>query len=90
MGYVIIDHSASLPSVQRQYGKIVEYDTVQCKHCTGVIKVIHRQQTGLWCRTCGGPVHDNKACGARCEPFFRKIEQQLRREKLLIALGVEK
>lgn len=95
MGYVIVDHSASLPSIQRQYGKIKEYDTVQCRHCTGAIKVEKRQHTGLWCQKCAGPVHDNKECGSRCLPYQKEmdkfldaIRKRLSREKFIETLGI--
>ena len=63
MGYVIVDHTQSLPSVKKQYGGgLIEYDTVQCKHCGGVLKVEHRQHTGLYCMSCAGPIHDRPEC----------------------------
>ena len=89
MGYVIVDHSASIPSIQRQYGgKVIEYDSFQCKHCGGVGKVLHRQHTGLYCMPCGGPVHDRPQCATHREHFMQRIERQVARINFLAKLGI--
>jgi len=79
MGYLSIDDRAA-------GGKHTEYDTVSCKHCQAVIRVVHRQPQGAWCLQCQGPVCDTPACASRCVPFFLKIEAAQARERLWAAV----
>ncbi len=89
MGYVIVDHTQSLPSVKKQYGGgLIEYDTVQCKHCGGVLKVEHRQHTGLYCMPCGGPVHDRIECATHEGSWLQKLLKQIDRINFLARIGV--
>ena len=67
MGYVIVDNRAAGEG-------FIEYDTVQCQHCQGVIKKIKRRHTGLYCMPCGGPVHDTPYCASRCRSFKREFD----------------
>ena len=63
MGYIILDHSASDPIVQRKFGRVKEYDTVLCKHCEAIIYqpllssgpglIIKEQEEGAICQSCG-------------------------------------
>lgn len=79
MGYVIVDHRDSPPDVQRQMGRIREYDTLSCRHCQGIIPMAHRQAQGAYCMKCGGPVHDTPRCASRCIPWQRKLEEDIQR-----------
>lgn len=81
MGYVIIDNRAS-------GGTVEEYDTTWCRHCQGVLKILHRAAEGVFCTKCGGPVHDKPECASECRPFkkqvdnhIRKIDEQVRRQE---------
>ena len=33
MGYLVLDHRACDPAIQREYGRLKEFDTVHCQHC---------------------------------------------------------
>ena len=83
MGYVIVDHRAAPPAVQRQYGRVVEYDTAACKHCGAVIKIVRRQRQGEWCLRCGGPVclRCYHVAQRRHETFQQKIDAQVQRNE---------
>jgi len=79
VGYEVIDHRASPPSVQRKYGRVVERETRACCHCQAVVYAKTWREEGGFCHACFGPlcVH----CAARmavhgCENFKRKIDQQ--------------
>ena len=80
MGYLLVDDRAS-------GGMKREYDTVSCKHCQAVIKV--KRRSGNWCRNCAGPVCDNIACTRRCTPFFKKVEEKLKRQRLFKSMGLD-
>lgn len=69
-------------------GPLLEYDTVACKHCQAVIKVEHGAKDGAWCQLCFGPVCDTAACATKCVPFFKKIEEKLRRAAMLKSIGI--
>ncbi len=81
MGYLMIDDRAS-------GGEMKEYNTVSCRHCQGIIKVVKGQRQGAWCMNCSGPVHDRPGCASRCTPFFKKIEEKLARQRFLTQIGV--
>lgn len=84
MGHLLIDDRAS-------GGKLREYDTVSCKHCQAVIKIEIRPKTKMcqpWCDHCFGHVCNAKACASLCVPFFRKIDEKLRRQAYFRAIGL--
>ena len=84
MGHLLIDDRVS-------GGKLREYDTVSCKHCQAVIKVELKPKTkmsGPWCDLCFGPVCDTEVCASRCTPFFKKVEEKLRRQALFRSIGL--
>ena len=81
MGYLTVDHRGA-------GGKLEEYDTVSCKHCQTVIKVVRRQREGAWCMTCAGPVCFKCAETEECTPFMKKIERWQRRQKFYRNLGI--
>jgi len=84
MGHLLIDDRAS-------GGKLREYDTVSCKHCQAVIKMDLNPKTKVsqpWCDLCFGHVCNTKACASRCTPFFKKVEEQLRRQALFNSMGL--
>lgn len=83
MGYLMIDDRAA-------GGKLQEFDTVSCRHCQAVMKVVRGQPEGYYCTQCAGPICD--VCGSRsrgeCEPFMKKVEEKLRRQALFKAMGL--
>ena len=81
MGYLLIDDRAS-------GGLKQEFETVSCKHCQAVVKVMRRQKSGYWCRHCSGPVCALRECRERCSPFFKKIEEKLRRQAMFKSMGL--
>ena len=88
MGYILIDHRASDPAVQREYGKLVEMDTKSCKHCQHTIE-LRKDKPQAWCTKCMGHVCPTKECTENCRPFqasvtafLTKVEQQLARDRL--------
>lgn len=76
MGYLMIDNRVA-------GGKLQEYDTCSCVHCQAVIKIVRGQKRIIGCWRCAGPVCEACARRGRCEPFFRKVEQQLSRQRFL-------
>ena len=81
MGYLVNDSRGG-------GGTLKEYDTVACKHCQAVIKIEQGAKSGAWCNLCFGAVCDTKACATRCEPFFKKIDEKLRRLALFKSIGI--
>lgn len=81
MGYLINDGRPA-------GGTLKEFDTVACKHCQAVIKVQRGARSGAFCRLCMGPVCDTARCATRCEPFFKKIEEKIRRQALFKSIGL--
>ena len=79
MGYLLNDNTAS-------GGEKREYDTVSCKHCQAIIKV--QKKSGNWCWQCGGPVCTSRACTIRCTPFFKRVEEKMRRQQLFKSMGL--
>lgn len=89
MGYAKIDDRVS-------GGKLVEYDTCACRHCSAVIKIVKRQPQGAYCMPCGGPVCNRAPCNTRCRPmeqrverFKRVVEQQRRSTAFAQAAGLQ-
>ena len=81
MGYLINDKRGG-------GGPLLEYDTVACKHCQAVIKVERGAKSGAWCQLCFGAVCNTAKCATRCEPFFKKIEEKLKRLALFRSIGI--
>ena len=81
MGYLIIDHRGG-------GGKLEEFDTVSCKHCQAVIKIIPGKREDKWCGLCAGPICEFCHAKGVCEPFWSKIERQLARERFLRSAGL--
>ena len=82
MGYVILDHRASPPSVQKEYGRVVEKDTKSCAHCQAVVYSKTWREDGGFCHACFAPLC--APCAARmaihgCENFKRQIEERWER-----------
>lgn len=76
MGYLIIDQSATETNGKR--GEKLEYDTVSCKHCQCVLRIVKRQKEGAWCFTCGGSVCIPCSKTGQCVPFMKKVECQIK------------
>ena len=60
MGYLIKDHRQG-QGVDGKQGKLEEYDTVHCRHCGAVIKIVIKgvmkaYETKFSCGTCHGPI----------------------------------
>lgn len=85
MGLLIIDHSGS-------GGVKQEFDTVPCKHCQAVIRVVIKgvkkaYETKSRCSRCHGPICN--ACASHMElnggecnaPFLAKVEQALKKQR---------
>ena len=58
----------------------VEGETLMCVHCQYTWHVVpgSRHKRG-WCLNCGGPTCGAKACGEKCEPWEKQIEEMERR-----------
>lgn len=80
MGYMLSDNRVS-------GGVLEEHDTVSCKHCQAILRIIKRQKEGYWCGTCAGHVCRRCASRGRCEPFFRQVEHHLAQERSLRSMG---
>ncbi len=101
--YMIIDHSGSPPSIQREMeqiykqttgmrgsGRRFEMDTVACKHCGSAIPKIRYKVQGAFCMRCSGPICE-PPCTSGCISFKQVIEQKLNQkvhERQLIRLGL--
>ncbi len=104
MGYLIIDHSASPPGIQRQMeeihqaatgvrggGRKFELDTVACRHCGAAIAKIRYKVQGAFCMKCNGPVCE-PPCRFDCVSFMQVVEQKINnqvRERQLVRLGLK-
>jgi hypothetical protein len=70
MGYLMNDNRNS-------GGELFECDTVSCKHCRAVLKVLRRQKEGYWCPKCHGPVCEVCAATKMCAPFLANLEKKM-------------
>jgi len=78
--YMIVDDRCS-------GGKIVEFDTVACRHCSAQIKIVRGQREGFWCNHCMGPVC--VTCAPKnCYPMARKLEEAKNRRELFRVMGI--
>lgn len=64
----------------------LEADTVSCSHCQRVMTLEDWKREGPWCYCCGHAIclyclQANRKTG--CVPFMKKVDQALRRRKLL-------
>jgi hypothetical protein len=82
VGYLLIDNRVS-------GGVLEEYQTVPCKHCRAVLKIVKGQREGYWCNPCGGHVCPTCAKSGRCDPFFAKIERWQQGERFAEAAGLQ-
>ncbi len=103
MGYLIIDHSASPPGIQRQMeeihraatgmrtgGRRFELDTVACRHCGNAIAKIRYKVQGGFCFGCNGAICE-PPCTSGCISFKQVMDQKLNQkvhERQLIRLGL--
>ncbi len=85
MGYLFIDGEITPDGTTH---RAQEFDTVSCKHCQAVIRLVKRQRQGAWCCLCNGPVCNTNRCASRCVPFFMKIDKWQRGEALSRAVGL--
>lgn len=102
MGYLLIDHSQGSPAPGMTRAVKLEYDTRQCTHCGGVVRIpvkrrllgeqLPVQDEGHFCLRCMGPVcrHCVQQYGTACVPFIqtllRKQREHEARRRLLEAL----
>lgn len=103
MGYMIIDHSASPPGIQRQMeeihraatgmrggGRKFELDTVACRHCGAAIAKIRYKIQGAFCMKCNGPVCE-PPCSFGCVSFKQVVENKISKQvfqRQLIRMGL--
>jgi len=85
MGYVLIDHSQGSPAPGTMKGIKQEWDSRQCPHCGGVVRISVKRRLigeqgetvdqGYFCLQCMGPVCNGcvKTYGAQCVPFMRTL-----------------
>jgi hypothetical protein len=62
-------------------GQLSEADIQTCTHCQAIIKMQEWRENGAWCSRCSAPIC--LFCGHRaltfgCEPFVKKLEQELK------------
>ncbi len=69
-------------------GSLQEWDTVSCKHCQAVIKIVKGAKKGAWCQLCFGPVCETAACSTKFVPLFKKLEEKLKRQALFDSMGI--
>lgn len=93
MGYMISDD-------RNAGGRVIETDTFRCPHCqrhlpkplrNGMVVSESgpvRPTSGAFCMKCGQPVCDRPPCNTGCVPFFRTLERQLARQRMLEAMGL--
>lgn len=103
MGYLIIDHSASPPGIQRQMeeihraatgmrggGRKFELDTVACRHCGAAIAKIRYKVQGAYCMKCRGPVCA-PPCRFECVSFKQAVDEKIEKQvhqRQLVRLGL--
>lgn len=87
MGYLLVDHRGG-DGPDGKKGIKVEYDTVACRHCRAVIRILIRgvagqkeYETPYTCGKCAGPIcrfcaeHRNGL--NECQPILRVVELAL-------------
>lgn len=86
MGYAFVDDRAS-------GGKLVETDTVACRHCSAALRVGRGVTRGAFCSRCHGPVCPTRRCATTCVPtqlkLDRAIKARVRRQQNAQALGLQ-
>ena len=102
MGYLLIDHSGGIgPDGKR--GIKQEYDTRQCPHCGGIVKIYVKRHLlfkeqgtpdeGFFCMQCMAPICEYCAKTPECIPFMTKLVERMRRieaqRQLLAALSLK-
>jgi hypothetical protein len=98
MGYLVLDHSACDPAIQREYGRLKEWDTVHCQHCETVVKIIkqHGQPVsrglcyscGDLCPNCAKEMVTTQGCVKGSLHFRRRMEAAIQRQALFDAAGI--
>lgn len=89
MGYLLIDHSQTQGPDGKQ-GRKVETDTVACRHCRAVIRVLmsglnRELESQYRCSRCDGPIC--KWCAAelertkKCRPALAMIDEYLEKPR---------
>ena len=64
---------------------LIERDTGQCPHCSGIIELVPGQSGGVesrWCSQCGKHICARCAQHATCRPFEKWLEAVERRARL--------
>ena len=84
MGYLLIDNGPPSAVTNVPTGKH-EFDTVACRHCGAVIKIVLKGVTRAYetqyrCQRCDGPIcrYCGEQLGAKCSPVKAKIENALK------------
>ena len=97
MGYLSVDHSQTqgvdtYGNLSGKDGRLLEFDTVACKHCQAVIKIVIRGVNRAYatkhaCSRCRGPIC--KCCATamartkKCPGSFREKIDRLRQQGAL-------
>ena len=86
MGYLFKDNGED--NGQARHQRIEEYDTISCKHCQGVIKIILRgctkaAATKYRCSRCNGPIckYCAETLKGECSPVALKIAHAVKSGK---------
>ena len=104
MGYVLIDHSQGSPAPGMSKAIKQEWDTRQCKHCGGIVRIPVKRRLigeqgetvdqGHFCLQCMGPVCFRcvQLFGTVCRPFMQALLERVASKestrKLTEVLGV--
>lgn len=107
MGYLMIDHRGTQgielvggeARLTGRDGKLVEMDTVSCKHCQGCIRIVIRGCTRAYetkhsCPTCRGPICNHCAramhvSGGVCPgPVMARIDRAIARRRAGEAVSI--
>lgn len=94
MGYLLIDHSQTegvdeCGQLTGKSGKLLEFDTVGCKHCQAVIRIVIKgvnraYETKHACSKCRGPICNYCAQAMQrtgeCPGEFRVVIDRLKQK----------
>lgn len=89
MGFLVIDHRDGFEP-DGSKGRLQEYDTVSCKHCQALIRIVLKGVTKAYetpyrCDRCNGPIcrYCGEARKGICTPFPALVERAIRIRKAL-------
>ncbi len=96
MGYLVLDHRACDPAIQRPYGGLKEFDTTHCQHGEHVIVKIPGKprmralcySCGEICESCWQEMQRSGGCVKSSLHFRRKFDAARQRQQLFDAAGL--